>query len=411
MLIRTDNGYSIENVTIDNLIYKYDLPLYVYSTHQIARQYKKFVNAFPGINLKVQYACKALTNINILTFIKQLGAGLDTVSINEVLIGLKAGFQPKDIIYTPSGVSFKEITEVVSKKTKINLDNQSVLKEFGTTYGSSYPISIRINPNIMAGGHKKISTGHKDSKFGIPLSSVSKVLEIINSYNIQVEGLHLHTGSDILDNQSFIDAAKVLMKVAMEFPNLQFIDLGSGFKVPYKEGDKKTDIEKLGRLMVSEMQRFNQAYGKPLELILEPGKFLVSTAGYFLVRTNVLKETPSTVFAGVDSGQNHLIRPMFYDAYHEIVNLSNPWGPIKPYSVVGYICETDTFAWNREIPEIRQGDILCFKNAGAYCFTMTSNYNSRPRPAEVMIYQGKDYLIRKRENLDDLLHNQPIVDI
>jgi diaminopimelate decarboxylase len=405
-----NNRYKIDGIDVLSLCEKYNSPLYVYETSKIKNQYSKMLNAFRGVNVKINYACKALTNINILKLFKSLGSGLDAVSVQEVELGLKAGFNPMDIIYTPNCVSIDEIEKVVKLGVKINIDNISILEQFGHLHGDNIPICIRINPHILAGGHHKISTGHIDSKFGISVYQMPHVHRIIEANNMKVEGLHMHTGSDILDVDVFIKGAIILLDAAREFKELEYIDYGSGFKVPYKPDDIYTDIEALGKKLTQYFKKFCNDYGKDLTLIFEPGKFLVSEAGYFLARVNVIKQTTSTVFAGIDTGLNHLIRPMFYDAYHHIVNVSNPKGKPRIYTVVGYICETDTFGWNRKINEISEGDFLAFLNAGAYCYTMASNYNSRYRPAEVLVHEGKDYLIRRRETMDDLLKNQIIID-
>jgi diaminopimelate decarboxylase len=405
------NGqYQIDGIPVQELIEKYDSPLYVYDTRKMKKQYNQILKAFKDTRVKINYACKALTNINVLRFFNQLGSGLDAVSIQEVWLGLKAGFKPEDIIYTPNCVSLEEIEMAAEEKVKINIDNISILEQFGHKHGSSIPICIRINPHILGGGNQKISTGHIDSKFGISIHQLPHVLRVIETYQMVVEGLHMHTGSDILDVEVFLRGAEILLQNAMNFPDLQYIDYGSGFKVPYKKDDIATDIEELGKTLSERFNAFCKEYGRDLTLFFEPGKFLVSEAGHFFAKVNVVKQTTSTVFAGIDTGLNHLIRPMFYDAYHEIINVSKPEGKTRIYAIVGYICETDTFGWNRKIVEISEGDILAFKNAGAYCFAMASNYNSRFRPAEVLIHKGKDFLIRKRENLDDLLKNQVIID-
>jgi diaminopimelate decarboxylase len=338
--------------------------------------------------------------------LKNAGSGLDAVSIQEVWLGLHAGFKPEEILFTPNCVSIEEIKLAVKEGVQINIDNISILEQFGNEFGNTVPVCIRLNPHIMAGGNTKISTGHIDSKFGISIYQLRHVLRVVKSTNVRVNGLHMHTGSDILDSGVFLHGADILFDCAKDFPDLEFIDFGSGFKVAYKEGDITTNVEELGAAIAKNFKQFCAEYGRELELWFEPGKFLVSEAGYFLVKTNVIKQTTATVFVGVDSGQNHLIRPMFYDAYHHIVNISNPNGTPRVYTVVGYICETDTFGWDRKLNEVSEGDILCFKNAGAYGFTMSSNYNARYRPAEVMIYQGKAHLIRERESMDDILKNQ-----
>ncbi|WP_411894661.1 diaminopimelate decarboxylase [Winogradskyella sp. A2] len=381
-------------------------PIYVYDSAIISNQYNRLTNAFSSVNkLRINYAVKALSNISILKLFKSLGSGIDTVSIQEVQLGIKAGFEPEKIIYTPNGVSLEEIESVAKLGVQINIDNLSILEQFGTKH-PNIPVCIRINPHVMAGGNTNISVGHIDSKFGISIHQIPLLLRIVENTNMNINGIHMHTGSDILDIDVFLYASEILFETAKHFEDLEFIDFGSGFKVPYKEGDIETNIEELGKKLSKRFNDFCKSYGKELTLAFEPGKFLVSESGVFLAKVNVVKQTTSTVFAQIDSGFNHLIRPMLYGSQHEIINLSNPKGRERFYSVVGYICETDTFANNRRINEIKEGDILCFKNAGAYCFTMASNYNSRYRPAEVLIHKGKSHLIRKRENFDDILQNQ-----
>ena len=405
MILKEDRYFFEGGIDPLDLAGKYDCPLYVYDGAVIERQYRRMVNAFQVPRLRINYACKALTNISVLRLFKSLGACLDAVSIQEVQLGLKAGFEPREISFTPNGVNIDEIMEGAELGVKIHIDNISILEQFGHLR-PDYPIGIRINPHILAGGNAKISTGHLDSKFGISVHQLPHVLRLAETLKLKVEGIHMHTGSDILDPEAFLQAAEILLNAAYQFEDLDYVDFGSGFKVPYRPGDISTDIDEFGARISTRFNQFCKDYEKDLCLVFEPGKFLVSEAGYFLVRVNVVKPTPATVFAGVDSGLNHLIRPMFYNSYHHMTNLSNPAGKPRIYTVVGYICETDTFGVNRQIPEIREGDILCFHNAGAYCYTMSSNYNSRFRPAEILLYQGRDHLIRKRETMEDLLHNQ-----
>ena len=386
-------------------------PVYVYDANKISAQYERLTKAFAAVpSLRINYAMKALSNVSVLKLMRKLGAGLDTVSIQEVKLGLHAGFAPEQIIFTPNGVSMEEIEEAASLGVQLNIDNLSILEQFGSKH-PQVPVCIRINPHVMAGGNANISVGHIDSKFGISIHQIPHILRIVENTKMHINGIHMHTGSDILDIEVFLYAAEILFDTAKHFKELQFIDFGSGFKVPYKEGDIQTDIEELGEKLSQRFLEFCKGYGRDLTLAFEPGKFLVSEAGFFLVKVNVVKQTTSTVFAGIDSGFNHLIRPMFYGATHFIENLSNPEGKKRFYTVVGYICETDTFASNRQIAEISEGDILCFRNAGAYCYTMASNYNSRPRPAEVLWIDGQAKLIRKAETLEDLLHNQVEIDL
>ena len=389
---------------------KHKCPVYVYDGNKIKKQYERLTNAFSGVKkLRINYACKALSNISILSLMRSMGSGLDTVSIQEVQLGLKAGFKAENIIFTPNGVSMNEIEKVASLGVQINIDNLTILEQFGTKY-QDVPVCIRINPHVMAGGNSNISVGHIDSKFGISIHQIPHILRIVENTKMNINGVHMHTGSDILDIEVFLHAAEILFETASKFKNLDFIDFGSGFKVPYKFGDIETNIEELGEKLSKRFNNFCKTYGKDLELAFEPGKFLVSEAGYFLTKVNAIKQTTSTVFAQVDSGFNHLIRPMLYGSHHEIINISNPKGKERFYTVVGYICETDTFGNNRKISEISEGDTLAFKNSGAYCFTMASNYNSRYRPAEILWYNEKSFVIRKEETFDDLVQNQILID-
>ncbi len=388
---------------------EFGTPLYVYDESKIISQYNRLKNAFGTQQVKLHYAMKALSNINILQTLKNQGSGLDAVSIEEVMLGLRAGFSPSQIMYTPNGVSFSEIEVAVDLGVVINIDNLTVLEHFGAKYGNSVPVCIRINPHIMAGGNANISVGHIDSKFGISIHQVRHIVRLMDNYSLNIIGLHMHTGSDIIDADVFIQGADLLYQAANSFPDLKFMDFGSGFKIAYKEGDIVSPIEEIGSKIGASFQQFCKEYGRELELWFEPGKFLVSESGQLLVAVNVVKQTTSTVFLGVNSGQNHLIRPMFYNAYHQIDNISNPSGSKKLYSVVGYICETDTLGYDRMISEVKEGDILAIKNAGAYGFSMSNQYNSRLRPAEVLIRNGKAFLIRTRETLDDVVRNEVVL--
>ncbi|MBL0342201.1 MAG: diaminopimelate decarboxylase [Bacteroidetes bacterium] len=391
-------------VSLLEIAKQFGAPVYVYDSEKIISQYSKLKAAFPGEHVKIKYALKALNNPNILKLLKNR-AGLDAVSIHEVRLGLASGYLPTEILFTPNCVSFDELKLGVDAGVQINIDNISMLEHFGHLYGSTVPCCLRINPHIVGGGNTHIQTGHIDSKFGISIHQLRHVLRIVEKEKITINGLHMHTGSDILDAGVFVQGAELLLETAMQFKNLEFIDFGSGFKVSYKEGDVTTDIAELGKTLSSRFDLFCEEYGKKLELWFEPGKFLVSESGYLLVKVNVVKQTTSTVFAGVGSGQNHLIRPMFYDAYHHIENISNSTGNPRIYTVVGYICETDTFGWDRKLNEVREGDILAICNAGAYGYTMSNNYNARPRPAEVLILNGQPHLIRKEECEEDLMRN------
>lgn len=398
--------YQIQGQDLKDLCRQLGTPLYVYDANKIRSQLTNLKNAFSEHEVRIKYAAKALTNISILKLLRQYGAGVDVVSIQEAHLALQAGYTPSEIMYTPNCVSFEEIVQGVELGVSVNLDNLPMLEKFGAKYKNTYPLCLRLNPHIMAGGNLKISTGHSHSKFGISIHQISQIHEIVDKHKIQINGLHIHTGSEISDTEVFLRMAEILFEVAVGFPELKFMDFGGGLKVAYKPGDATTNIYDLGLQLGKAFRLFYEKYGRKLELWIEPGKFLVSEAGYLLVRTNVVKETPTVTFIGVDSGLNHFIRPMMYDAYHEIINISNPAGVEKKYNVVGNICETDTLGTDRMLNEVREGDILAIKNTGAYGFSMASNYNSRLRPAEVLITEGKAHLIRMRETFDDLIRGQ-----
>lgn len=401
-----NSQYTIGGVTIETLQQVAGLPVYVYDAAIIEQQVKKLEAAFSGFPHRIMFAAKALTNVNVLSLLRKYGVGLDTVSIQEVHLGLRAGFLPTEILYTPNMESYSELLEAVNLGVQVNIDAISVLEKFGHDFGGKVPVAVRINPHIMAGGNERISTGHIDSKFGISIHQMRHVQRVVASNGMHINGLHMHTGSDILDADVFLRGAELLLEIAEQFPDIEFLDFGSGFKVPYKPDDIGTDIVLLGQKLSHRIANFNTGRSKPVAIWFEPGKFLVSEAGYFLVQVNVVKQTTATVFAGVDSGMNHLIRPMMYGSHHEIINVSNPLGTPRIYTVVGYICETDTFGWDRKLAEIREGDVLAFRNAGAYGYSMSSNYNARLRPAEILVVDGIPHLIRRRETLDDLLATQ-----
>ena len=385
---------------------EFGTPVYVYHAEKIKEQYDKLKAAFRESNVVLFYACKALTNINVLRYVHSLGANIDCSSINEVKLALHAGFPPANVLYTSNGIAFEEIAEAKELGVNINIDSISNLDKFGKAYGHSYPVGIRLRPNIMAGGNLKISTGHDKSKFGIPVEQLDRILAVVKEHNIFITDLHIHTGSEIKDADVFVKGIEVLFDLIPHFKELKSVDLGGGFKVPYRAGDSETDMDLLGHKVKHAFDNHPQA--RELQIWFEPGKFMVSECGYLITSVNVLKETPAASFASINSGFNHLIRPMFYDSYHLIENISNPDGGMKTYTITGNICETDTFASDRELNEVREGDLLVFHNAGAYGFEMASNFNSRLKPAEVLVKDGKAILIRKRDSFDDLLKSQVI---
>jgi diaminopimelate decarboxylase len=399
---------SLSNNQLVDLANRFGTPLYVYHAEKIKEQYQKLTSGFSAVDAKFFFACKALTNINILKYIDSIGCGVDCSSINEVKLALHAGVPAEKILYTSNGISFEEIEEAVSYGVHVNIDSLSNLEKFGKKYGNSYPVGVRLRPNILAGGNLKISTGHEKSKFGIPIDRLDFLKTIVSDNNIKIKTLHIHTGSDIKDADVFVHGIKVLSELVPHFPDLEVIDLGGGFKVPYEPEDEETDIQHIAEKLKKYLDTHLFKNGRKFQLWFEPGKFLVSECGYLITQVNVIKDNGVQIFAGINSGLNHLIRPMMYDAYHHIVNISNPNGEEKVYNVTGYICETDTFASDRLLHEVREGDYLVIYNAGAYGFEMSSNYNSRYKPAEVLVKDGEALLIRKRDEFEDLIRNQVV---
>lgn len=385
---------------------QYGTPVYVYNANVIKEQYATISKAFSMLDTQFFYASKALTNVNVIKYIAGLGCGIDCSSINEVKLALHAGVLPAKILYTSNGISFSEIQEAVALGVHVNIDSLSNLEKFARHYGSSYPVGVRLRPNILAGGNLKISTGHEKSKFGIPIDQLDELKNIVHTYSVNLRVLHIHTGSDIKDADVFVNGIKVLGDIVPLFPTVQVIDLGGGFKVPYEPHGEETNVSHIANRLNEFLTTHFFNKGRTLSLWFEPGKYLVSQCGYLVTRVNVMKYSHNVTFAGVDTGLNHLIRPMFYDAYHHIENISNPQGDEYMYTVTGNICETDTFAQDRVLNEVREGDLLVFHNAGAYGFEMASNYNSRFKPAEVLVENEQPRLIRRRDNFDDLLRNQ-----
>jgi diaminopimelate decarboxylase len=404
--------YQIQGLSVLDIAKNFGTPVYVYDASKIVEKISELKSAFVGVDLKIKFACKALTNISILKLMHTQGVELDVVSPQELALGQMAGYEGAQITFTPSGVSFDEIETAVAAGAMVNLDNLNVLETFGQKYGNSVPCMIRIKPNVAAGGNVKIMTAHEGSKFGIDIRQRDEILAIVQKYNINIVGLHQHTGSDIKEGDAFVRAAAVIFEFAESFANLKIIDLGGGFKVSYKAGDAITDMPSVGAKLSESFLNLSQKLGRKLQLWFEPGKFLVSESGVFLVRANVVKKAPNRTFVGVNSGLNHLIRPMMYDSYHHILNVSNVSEHAQDtYDVVGYICETDTFATDRALNRVSEGDILAFLNAGAYGFMMSSQYNSRFRPAEVLVLNSQAHLIRARETMNDIIANQILVEI
>ncbi len=403
--------YTIQGVDVRDLCSEFGTPLYVYDAEVIERQVTAFKSAFAGFDCKVKYACKANTSLAILEEMLSNGTGLDTVSISEIRMGLMVGFDPREIVFTPNCVDFSEIEEAVALGVNINIENIPNLEQFGKTYGNSVPCFVRLNPGIHAQlNSDQVDWWHRQSKFGISADQLDQVKEIEDEYNLNIHGLHIHSSSVIMSPELFITGAKSVFNIVRQFKNIKYIDFGGGIKIDVGDDKDVIDLDALGRNLRPVFEAFCKEYGTDIQLWFEPGRFLICEAGILLTECNMIKRNGGTSFVGTDSGFNQLIRPMFYDAFHEIVNTSNPNGESRKYTVVGNVCEIDNFAVNRSLNEVRARDILAIKTAGAYGYSMASTYNSRFRPAEILIKNGRPHLIRRRDSFDDLVRNQLVID-
>jgi diaminopimelate decarboxylase len=365
-----------------DIAHTYGTPAYVYDLDQVAAEYRRLSNAFAGMPADIHYAVKANFNPHVLRTLRDSGAGADCVSIPEVEHALAAGFAPEAILYTPSCPSTDDLKKAVRYGVRLHLGALEYVEWMGRHF-PRYPVGLRLNPGLETGGNQKIATAHSRSKFGIPWAYKDRLFDLLRQYGLQIRGLHVHMGSDVQSWRDLTAGVDFLTSVAPLFADLEYLDFGSGLKVPYRPGERSFDIEAYARYI-----REKTAGLPGVRIKLEPGKFLVARAGVFLMQVNIVKETPLQTFAGVNTGFNHMLRPMYYDAYHHIENLSNPGGTPRIYDVVGHLCEEDTFARNRQIAEIRPGDILALHNAGAYGYVMASHYNLHPLPREITV-QGQ----------------------
>lgn len=428
----------IRNIDLHDLCSRFQTPLYVYDAERIEQQYTDFTRAFSGVDHKILFACKSCTNLSIMKYMKSIGAGLDTVSIPELKMGLRVGFTPDEMIFTPNVVDFDEIKEAVDMGVSVNIENLQNLESFAKEYKDRHPVCIRLNPNMMSEiesgtakglsdcdiefaavnkehydsvSNEQVAAWHTQSKFGISLTQFDRVMELVRTYGLRINGIHLHSSHVILNKEVFAKGVKTVFEIARQFDHIEYVDFGGGIMVSHQEGDEVVDLEDLGVILKKEVDNYCKNKGQKIQIWFEPGRYLVSDAGVLLTEAVVVKTNGIIEFAGTNTGFNHLLRPMMYDAYHEIINISNPEGEEKTYNVVGNLCEIDNLAVNRRLNEVRAGDILMIKNAGAYGFSMSSHYNSRPKPAEVLILNNEPRLIRKRDTFEDLIRNQIEIDI
>ena len=396
--------YLMQSQKLIHICDEFETPFYIYDVDYILGKYAMLKECFPYDNLKIHYAMKANYNPHILSIMREQGFYLDTVSPAEVILAIKLGYDKDKIMFTANNMTDKEMEIVKEQGVMFNIDSLYRLEEFAKRYpGES--VCIRVNPNVVAGENAMVQTAGDLSKFGILLEDVPKAAQIAKKYDVKIVGLHEHTGSGISDTGKVYESMTNLLSIADPelFPDLKFIDFGGGFKVPYEPDEKKVNYVEFGRKCVSMFEEFCNKFGKKLDLYFEPGKFIVADSGCLILKVNTVKNNKGRLIVGTDSGFPHLIRPVLYNAYHHIVNLSNPNGATKKYDIYGNTCESgDCFASQREIQEIHVGDYIAIMNAGAYCRSMASEYNLRPIPTECYIYEDEVKLSRQKMTHSEL---------
>ncbi|MCE9548966.1 diaminopimelate decarboxylase, partial [Candidatus Nomurabacteria bacterium] len=332
----------MKKIVLDKIIQKFGTPIYLYEGNIIEKACAELKKNLRGVNL--YYACKANTNLEIIKLIYKQGFGIETVSPGEIAITRKAGVPISKITFTCGSINEEELLSVVKQGIRVHLDSLHQVEMFGKKFPGK-EISVRLNLNFGAGSHSHVITGGPNSKFGIDIKKIKDLNELVKKYNLKITGLHQHIGSNVLDANTFLKGVKALLENALLFPDLKHLDFGGGFGVPYKPSDKSLDMAKVGKEFKKMTSIFFKKYGRKLEVSFEPGRYLIAEAGSLITQVNDLKINSVKTFVGVNSGLNHFIRPAMYDAYHEIINLSNPRGKGEKVTIAGNMCESgDVFA-------------------------------------------------------------------
>ncbi len=388
---------------------EFGTPLYVYEEAVIRLQCRLFRESFAAAAPDIHYAMKANFNPAILAIMLEEGLFIDAVSPFEVRLSLEVGFPPERILFTGNNTSEEELRFSLERGVPVNVGSLTELERFGRLNpGGS--LGLRINPDVGAGHHHHVITGGPHSKFGIYHTQAEAARELLSQHNLRLAGIHSHIGTGILEVGHMLEAMEIILATAARFQELEFVDFGGGFGIPHRPGERALPLSELGKAMTERFAGFCREYGRPLKMTLEPGRFLVAQAGTLLARVTAIQSTPAHTFVGTDSGFNHLLRPALYGAYHEVVNASQVEGEIQQVAVAGNICESgDVFTHgpkgiaDRPLPRPQVGHLLALRDVGAYGMALASNYNLRPRPAELMVKDGQARLIRKRETYEDLV--------
>lgn len=406
-----DNELCFGKYTAAELLDKFGSPLYIYQENVLRDRCRKLMQMIHHDKVIVHYSAKANTNIALLKIIREEGLCADAMSAGEIFSEEKAGFTPDKIFFVCNNIDEEEMMFAVKKGLKISVDSLSQLEMFGRLNPGG-KVAVRINPGFGKGHHEKVVTGGDKTKFGVYHSDVEKIKAIAAKYNLHIMGINMHIGSNFFEPEAYIEAVKVILGIARQFEELEFIDAGGGFGIGYKAEEENLDVLALGDKLTSVLKDWMKEYGKEITFAMEPGRYVVCESGIILTKVHSTKLNPGNPprkFIGTDTGFNVLARPIMYDSYHEIINASNMNTEEKEtVDICGNICESgDLLARDRELAPTKEGDTLAILDAGAYGFTMSSNYNCRLKPAEVLITEDGDAkLIRERETLDDLLKHQ-----
>lgn len=390
--------------TLRRIAAEHGTPTYVYFETIIRERVQQLRAMVAGLPAHLHYAMKANYTPAVLRVLLEEGFGVDAVSPGEMALALRLGWQPENVLFSPNFMSDEEMHEAHECGVLLNIGELSRLERYGQAYPGSR-VCVRINPQIGGGHHAHVVTAGETAKFGIPVAEAEDVKAVAARYDLRIVGLHQHIGSGILDTPLLWQAMHVLLEIAPDFTDLEFLNFGGGFGTPYRPDEAPISVEAFQRDVTEPLRAVLADQGRPISVIFEPGRFLVAESGVLLTKVTAIKPTQARTFAGTDSGFNHLVRPTMYGAYHAITNLSHPDGPPHRYDVAGNICESgDLFARDRVLPELREGDLLALRDAGAYGFSMASTYNLRPLPSEVFVHpDGTLTLIRRRKAAGELI--------
>ncbi len=396
----------LDRETIFALLREYGSPLYVYDEKTLRQRCREIRDLLPQRKYRVHYSVKANSNVELLKIVRDEDLDVDAMSPGEIYLGQKAGFPPERIFFVPNNVSADEMRFAIERGILVSVDSLSQLQRYGALDRGGR-VAVRFNPGAGAGHHHKVVTGGKSTKFGVQRELVDRVKELLALHELRLAGINQHIGSLFLDEDAYVNGARSLLEICSAFPNLEFIDLGGGFGIPYHENEPRLDLGRLAEKLDSVIGRFLQGYGKKdVTFKVEPGRYLVAESGLLLGEVHAVKESYGRKYVGTDIGFNVLARPTMYDSYHAIhvAKRQGSEDKTEKVTVVGNICETgDIIAKDRPLPGIAEGDVLAVLDAGAYGFSMASTYNCRLLPAEVLIDEsGAARLIRRRGTLEDL---------